>query len=407
MAKQEQSSQSVTIFHKSLLPQEEMLEIKNKRKQLSIGIPKETNKNENRVAITPLSIEVLVQNGHKIIVEENAGIGANFTDLDFSNAGAIIVSQKEEVLQCDVVLKISAFTRDEIKMLKGNQLVISALNIGILSGEDIRLLINKRVTALAFELLSDNNNCLPVMRSMSEITGRVSILMAAEYLCNEKIGMGKILGSITGVNPSEVVIIGAGTAGEFATRTALGLGALVKVFDDSVFKLKNLQQSIGYDIFSSILQPNILLNSLKTADVVIGAINLMDHKSGYIVTEDMVKEMKKGSVIIDISIDQGGCFETSRITSHDDPVFVNHGVVHYCVPNIPSKVSRSASYALSNIFAPILTKIGNSGGISNLIRDNKGIRDGIYIYNGILTNSYIGNHFGISSQDINLLTAAF
>ncbi len=407
MTRQEKSQQTVTIFHKNLLPQEEMLEVKKKRKQISIGIPKERDKNEKRIAITPLSVEVLAKNGHKVIVEEGAGLDANFTDMSFSDAGAIITKQREEVFQADVVLKILPFNKEEIELLKGNQLVISALNIGILTNEEIRLLMKKKLTALAFELLTDNDNCLPVMRSMSEITGRMSILIASEYLSNEKIGMGKILGSITGVNPSEVVIIGAGTAGEYAAKTALGLGALVKIFDNSVFRLKNLQQSVSQHVFSSILQPNILSNSLRTADVVIGAVNLMEHKSGYIVTEDMLMQMKKGAVIIDISIDQGGCFETSRLTSHDKPVFVKHGIVHYCVPNIASSVARTASYALSNIFAPILSRIGDSGGIASLIREDEGLRKGIYLYKGILTNNFIGNYFDIASQDINLLITAF
>ena len=407
MTREKQSAETISKKFQSLLPREETLEIRKKRKQLIIGIPREEDKNEGRIAITPLAVEQLVNNGHKVILESNAGLGSNFSDVDYSECGADIVNSEEEVFKSDIILKISPFTVSELEKLKENQLVISALNIGMQSEDYIRQLMRKKVTAIAFELIADENNCLPVVRSMSEITGSTSVLVAAEYLSKKEIGMGKILGGITGVNPSEVVILGAGTAGEFAARTALSLGAIVKVFDSSIYRLKNLHQSVSSHVYTSIIQPNILSNSLKTADVVIGAMNLMDSSTSFLVTEEMVTRMKKGSVIVDISIDQGGCFETSRLTSHENPVFVKHNVIHYCVPNIASSVARTASYALSNIFAPILAAIGDSGGISTLIREDEGLREGVYIYNGILTNRYIGKYLSIPARDINLLIAAF
>ena len=407
MTRQKKSPENFTKIHQSLLPMEEMLELKKRHRQLSIGIPAEGDKNEGRIAITPMAVEQLVYSGHKVIIETNAGNDSNFNDIDYSECGAQIVDSREEVFKTDIILKISPFAPDELQMLRENQLVISALNIGTQTEAYIRNLMAKKVTAVAFELITDENNCLPVVRSMSEISGSTSILIAADYLSNKNMGMGKVLGGITGVNPSEVVILGAGTAGEFAARTALALGAIVKVFDSSIFRLKNLQQTVSPHVYTSILQSNILSNSLRTADVAIGAMNQMQSNNKFIVTNEMVRDMKKGAVIVDISIDQGGCFETSEITSHEKPVFVKHDVVHYCVPNIASRVARTASYALSNIFAPILSAIGDSGGISKLIRDDEGLRKGVYIYNGILTNRFIGEHFGIQARDIDLLSAAF
>ena len=407
MTEEKKSTQRMSIMHQSFLPQEEMLEIAKKRKSLSIGIPREEDSNENRVGITPLAAEMLVGNGHQVLVESQAGIGANFSDRDFSEAGAIVVSNREEVLQANIVLKVSPFTLKEIELLHENQLIISALNIGTLSKEYVRALMQKRITALAFELFKDENDCFPVVRSMSEIIGSTAVLIAAEYLSKAGIGKGKILGGISGVNPSEVVIIGSGTASEFATRTALGLGAMVKVFDHSIHGLRTLQQNINQQVFTSVLQQSILANAIQSADVVIGAMELMDGCTNFFVSEDIIKTMKKGTVVIDISIDQGGIFETSKITSHQDPHFVKHGVIHYCVPNIASRVARTASYALSNIFAPMLVRLGDAGGTPSLIKQDLGLRKGIYLYNGILTNNYMGNYFDIPSKDIDLLLAAF
>jgi alanine dehydrogenase len=240
---------------------------------------------------------------------------------------------------------------------------------------------------------------------MGEIAGGTSILIAAEYLSNVNNGQGAILGGISGISPTEVVILGAGTVGEFATRAALGLGASVKVFDNSIFKLRRLQSDIGTRIFTSVIQPRVLAKHLKTADVVIGAIRAQQGRTPCVVTEQMVSEMKVGSVIIDVSIDQGGCFETSEVTNHSKPVFRKHGVIHYCVPNIASRVSRTASYALSTIFAPILLNIGEEGGVENMLRRDEGVRNGIYIYNGILTNQVLGEMFKLPFKDINLFMA--
>ncbi|MCX6258940.1 MAG: alanine dehydrogenase [Bacteroidia bacterium] len=406
-AAMEEKLKPIVRFSKSLMPQEETLETNKHLKKLVIGVPKEIQADERRIPLTPLAVELLVNNGHMLYIESDAGKESNFCDADYIKAGAIILQKKEEIYQCDILLKIAPLTTEECDLLKGNQIVISALNIGTLSKDYIDCLILKKLTALAYEFIKDQHDGFPVVSSMSEIVGITSILIASEYLSNEHDGKGKILGGVTGVNPSEVVVLGAGTAGEFAASTALGLGAIVKVFDTSVYKLRRLQNNLHQRIFTSIFQPTILANALKSADVVIGALRIMDESIQYIVPEDMVMNMKNGSVIIDISIDQGGCFETSKVTSHKDPVFRKHGVIHYCVPNIASRVARTASYALSNIFAPVLLRTGECGGLEPLIKEDAGLRNGVYIYKGILTNSHIGKYFGVSSKDIDLFLSAF
>ncbi len=392
-------------FQASINPQEERLAVGIKPQKLTIGIPKETNPNENRIALTPLAVDTLVSMGHEVRVESGSGNQANFPDNDFSEMGAFICSTQAEVFQSDIILKVSPCNPEEVDLLKGNQLLISAINIGILSKSYLIALMKKKVTAIGYELIRDINGHYPVVASMSEIIGSTTILKAAEFLSDAKIGKGKILGGISGVNPSEVVILGAGTTAEYAARIALGLGAVVKVFDHSVVKLNQLQRNINQRIFTSIIQAHILSKALITADIVIGAIDAIGENSRFLVTEDMVKQMKKGSVIIDTSIDQGGCVETSEVTSHDQPIFIKHGIVHYCVPNIPSTVARTASYALSNIFTPLIIRIGEASSLSQLIQYDVEIRNGIYVYKGLLTNMQIGKYFDLPVKDIDILSA--
>jgi alanine dehydrogenase len=287
--------------------------------------------------------------------------------------------------------------------MQRKQTLISALQLSVQKTNFVSELMDKKVTAIAFNHIKDEDGIFPVIRAMSEIAGNTAILIAAEYLSNINQGQGAMFGGVTGVPPTEVVIIGAGTVAEFATRAALGLGAMVKIFDDSPYRLRRLQSDLGMRVFTSVLQPKILAKHLKTADVAIGAIRATDGRTPCVVSEEMVSEMKYGSVIIDISIDQGGCFETSVVTNHTRPVFRKYGVIHYCVPNIASRVSRTASYALSNIFAPIILNIGEEGGIENMLRHQKGVRHGVYIYNGILTDKFLGESYNIPYKDIDLL----
>ena len=401
------SSSNLVYGKGGLLPQEEMLEVGKKHSKLTIGIPKENKKFESRVGLTPEAVEILVANGHEILLERGAGNAANYTDTDYSERGAFIINEPKEVYQSDIILKIAPLTITEIDLLKGQQVVFSSLHFNSQSEDYVRKLIQKKVTAIAFENLKDSENTFPVTRSMSEIAGTTSVLIAAEYLSTVHDGKGVLLGGITGITPTEVLILGAGTAAEYAARAAIGLGAFVKIFDPSINRLKRIQSILGQRMFTSVLHPQVLSKHLKSVDVVIGAMHLGDEGPHYFITEEMVKEMKKGSIIVDLSIDQGGCVETSYCMNQLNPMYIKHGVIHYCIPNIASRVARTASIAISNVFSPILLKIGESGGIKNLLKDDYGLRHGVYIYNGILTSNRIGKYFGIPSKDIDLLMAAF
>jgi len=384
-------------------PQESMLEVKTKKNKLYIGIPKEISFQENRIPLTPLSVALLVNNGHQVMLESNAGQAANFSDKDYSEQGGLIVYDTKVVYEADIIIKIAPPTLAEIELMKPGQILISALQISTLKADCLHALLKKNITALCFEHLQDEGGSLTVVRAMSEIVGATSILIAAEYLSNVFDGKGLMLGGITGVPPTEIVILGAGTVGEYAARTAIALGAEVKVFDPSIYKLRRLQNNIGTRVFTSVVQPIVLEKAVTTCDVAIGAMRAEDGRSPCIISEATVSKMKRDSVIIDVSIDQGGCFETSEVTNHTHPVFRKYDVIHYCVPNMASRVARTATYALTNIFAPILLDIGEQGGLKNVIWQNIGVRNAVYIYQGHLTSKYIGERFNIPCKDLDLL----
>lgn len=390
-----------------LLPQEEMLEVARKKGDLYIGIPKETSYQETRVSLTPDAVSVLVNNGHNVVVETNAGVSANFQDKDYSDAGAKIAYSNEEVFQADIILKVAPPSAEEIALLKRKQTLISALNVSIQKDTYFRQLMDKKVNAIAFENMMDEQGSFPVVRAIGEIAGNTSVLIAAEYLSNSAGGQGAMFGGISGVPPTEVVIIGAGTVGANAARAAIGLGATVRIFDNSISRLRRLQSDLGQKIYTSVINPTELKRALATADVAIGALRARSGRTPCVVSEDMVSEMKTGAVIIDVAIDQGGCFETSEVTNHQKPTFKKYGVTHYCVPNIASRVAKTASYALSNVFMPILLSIGDEGGLDNMLRRDCGVRNGLYVYNGILTNKFIGEAFRLPYKELNLIMAAF
>jgi alanine dehydrogenase len=395
------------IAQKAMMqPQEALEEIKTRKNQLFIGIPKETSFQENRIALTPLSVALLVHNDHRVIIESGAGLAANFSDTDYSEQGAQIIYDTQEVYQADIIIKIAPPTDNEIEMMKHNQIIFSALQMATIKKASLLAMMQKKITALAFEYLRDDGNVLSVVRAMGEIVGSTSVLIAAEYLSNVFGGKGLMLGGVTGVPPTEIVILGAGTVGEYAARTALGLGAEVKVFDSSLYKLRRLQTNLGSRVFTCVMQPIVLKKALKCCDVVIGAIRATNGRSPCVVSEETVSHMKPNSVIIDVSIDQGGCFETSEVTNHKNPVFTKYDVIHYCVPNIASRVSRTATYALTNIFTPILLDIGELGGIMNLIWEKQGVRNAVYLHQGHLTNKDLAHRFEMPLKDLDLLVVS-
>lgn len=386
-----------------LMPQEEMLEIARKKGSLNIGVPRETSFQERRVALVPEAVSLLVANGHQIKVETKAGEKANFSDKDYSEAGAQICYDTKDVFQCDIVFKVSPPVEEEVEMMTSGQTLISALQISVQPKKVLEKLMQKKVTAIAWDYIRDTEGHFPVVRAMGEIAGNTAILIASELLNSFADGKGVMMGGIAGVQPTEVVILGAGTVGEYATRSAIGLGSSVKVFDESLSRLRRLQHTTGSRIYTSIIQPKVLSKALMRADVVIGAIRAKMGKTPCIVSEDMVANMKQGAVIVDVSIDQGGCFETSEITNHIKPTFEKYGVTHYCVPNIASRVSRTASFALSNIFSPTLIEMGEHGSCGALIKKDRGFRSGVYIYKGNLTSEILGKVFDLRYKEIELL----
>ena len=396
-------SKSITPFSKAqLIPQEETLEVYKHKSELFIGIPKETAFQEKRVCLTPDAVSAIVNNGHRVLIESGAGLGANFTDKDYSEAGAEITKDTAKVYSCPMILKVEPPTLEELELINPQTTLISALQIKTQSKKYFEKLATKRITALAFEFIKDDDGAYPAVRALSEIAGTASVLIASELLSGSSQGNGLMFGNISGVPPTEVVILGAGTVGEFAARSAIGLGANVKVFDNSITRLRCLQANLGCTIYTSTIQPKYLSKALKRCDVVIGAVRGKD-RSPIIVTETMVESMKKGSVIIDVSTDMGGCFETSEVTTHNKPTFRKHDIIHYCVPNIPARYSRTASASISNIFTPYLLKIADDGGLENAIRFDKGLKNGLYFYHGILTSRAVGEWFDLKHSDINLL----
>ena len=395
-----------SLSQSNLMPQEEKLEVKRQSKELFIGIPKEKDLQENRIAIVPEAVQLLVSHGHRVLVESGAGENSNFSDNDYSEAGAKIVHDAKSVYEADLIVKVEPPTDDELDLMKEKQTLISALQIYTQNQSYIQKLLSKNVKALAYEFIQDEARMIPLIRSMSEIAGNSSVLIASEYLNNVNNGKGLLLGGVTGVTPTELVIIGAGTVAEFAARTAMGLGASVKIFDNSLSRLRRIQNDLSTRVYTSIIEPKVLSKALQRADVVIGALRSNDERTPCVVTEEMVSKMKKGSVIVDVSIDQGGCFETSELTSHEKPVFEKYDVVHYCVPNIPSRVSRTASYAISNILTPILVRVGDEGGFESLLRKDVGLRQGVYVCRGMLSNKMVGEWFGLPFQEIELIMAS-
>lgn len=396
-----------TIGSAAFMPREEQLEISQRRKSISIGIPCDKGDDEKRIALTPEAVGLLIENGNEVIIQKGAGLGANYSDKDYSEFGAVITDSPARVYSSDVVLKVAPFEEHETEYLKGNQTILSYLNVLKLSEETLARLIRKRVTAIAFEKIKDSNGVLPVVESMSEICGIASVLIASDYLSNHHGGKGVMLGGITGVTPTQVVIIGANTAGEYAARAAIGLGSEVMIFDESLHRLRRFQNLLGQRLKTSTFHPQVLAKALRSADVLIGAIELEDLRPWYFISEDMIKLMKKRSVIIDLSIDRGGCIETTECRPLKDPVYEKHGVIHFSAWNLPSRVARTASIALSNIFSLLLQNIADAGSITQLLKIDAGLRNGAYLYNGILTNETLGQKFGILSKNLDLLLTAF
>lgn len=389
-----------------IFPKEAMAKVKGSNRSLLVGMPTETAAQEKRVILTPDAVALLVNNGMEVMVETGAGAQSKFSDKEYSEAGAKIVYSAKEAFDAEVVVKVEPPAVEEIEFMRPGSCLISALQLGKQNSEFIHALNSKRITAVAYEFLEDKVGGMPVIRAMSEIAGSTVMLIASEYLSAVNNGKGLLLGGITGVPPTQVVIVGAGTVAEYASRTALGLGANIKVFDNHIYKLRRIKHLLGQQVFTSTIDNYTIAKAIKEADVVIGAMRAEKGKNKMVVSEEMVSSMMPGSVIIDVSIDQGGCIETSEMTSHDNPTFQKYGVIHYCVPNIASRVSRTASVALSNIFTPILLQMADLGGAEEMVFNYKWFMKGVYTYRGSLTNAYLARKFSMTHKELLLLLAA-
>ncbi|MEM9983631.1 MAG: alanine dehydrogenase [Bacteroidota bacterium] len=388
------------------VPQELAVRAGQTRKSLRIGVPRESFFMENRVAITPETTGVLIANGHQVYIEHDAGKGARYSDADYSDEGAVVCYKVEDVFkQADIIIKVSPLSGEEISLLRDNQTLISAVNLGSLAPDYLQALIKKNITAIGFEFIKSTDGSMPLVQMMSEIAGVASIHIASELLTGNNDGQGILLGGVTGIPPAEITIVGAGTVGFNAAQTAMGMGARVRIIDEEIYKLRRIEKELGINVYTSVAQRNYIREAVVSSDVVIGAAYREGQRAPLVITEDMVQDMRIGSVIIDVAIDQGGCVETSRPTNHDQPTFIRHGVIHYCVPNIASRVARTASIAVSNILGPLLVNVGDHGGLENYLKYNDGIKSGVYIYRRHLTKKNIATLFGMGMnyRDIELL----
>lgn len=374
-------------------------------KSISVGVPVETSKDEKRICLTPESVGVLVNNGIQVSIQSGAGEANQYTDRLYSEKGAKIVYDAKSVFQSDIVLKLNPPTLEELDFMNNGATLMSALQMSSLKSDFLTHVNKKKLTAIGFELIEDKGGLKPIVRSLSEIASNCIISIAGECLSNTKDGIGIMFGGITGVPPLKVVVLGAGTIGENICRIARQMGAEVRVFDNHHYKLRRLKKDLADQIYTSMIDNYTLEQELKEADVVIGCLRSEEGQSMCVVSEEMVMKMKKGSVIIDASISQGGCFETSRMTTHDNPTFIKHDVIHYCVPNISSRVSKTATRALSYLFTPMLIQIQRVGGVQAMIEDKNWFLKGVYSYRGTLTNQNLARIYGLDYTDPNLYFA--
>ena len=389
-------------------PQELLKEQSSWHRPLSIGIPKEDQTSEKRLAFTPEAIDMLVESGYEVVIEENAGLGINYSDRIFAENGAFITNDKKQVYACDLIFKIAPPTIKEIALMKDKGTILNMLQISDITIDVIKAMQAKQINAIAYDLMSVDDKSYPVRNSISEIEGMAAISVASEFLSNEKGGKGILLGGVPGVSPTEVIVVGAGMAGTVVAKAALALGATIKVFDNDLRKLRKLQDDLKFPVFTSVFQPNVLINAFKTADVVIGAMRYINDPVRYVISEEAVKTMKKSSLLIDLRINQGGCFETTCFLPAGHPkIFEKHGVVHYCVPNLSSRVARTTSMALSNILVPLVNRLNEMGSLAGAIKSESAFLSGCYIYNGRLVNNYLAKHFNLPSNDINLYLSIF
>lgn len=390
-----------------LFPEECLIREISGKPRLSIGVPRENPNSETRLALTPEGVEIITEEGHSVYVQRGAGVPMSYSDMQYSEAGAYLVNDAVDVFGADIVFKITPPTPEELNLMNDKATIFSMLQLSNLSRESIEVIMQKKMNAFAYELIKDEQRAFPIVNSIAEIEGNTAIAVISDLMSSERGGKGILLGGVAGISPPEIVILGASITGSVAARAALGLGAMVKVFDHDINKLRKIQHYLGRQVFTSVIHPNVLFKALASADAVIGNLRYINGSDRFMVSDDLVKTMKKGAVIVDLSVDQGGCFETSECRTLANPIFEKFGIIHYCVPNISARVGRTTSMALSNILTPIIMKIGESGSVKQSVTESMGFRHGAFVYNGIMVNHLIGDFYDIPSHEIGLFLTGY
>ncbi len=371
---------------------------------MRIGIPKEYRNEEKRVSLAPAGVDALVRGGHTVYLQSGAGEGSHFSDEQYKQVGAKIVYTAEELFtRSEIIVKVSRVAEEELKYLQEDQIIISFLNLAVVSKKVIATFLEKKIISVGLELIEDEAG-LPVLHSMSEIAGQLAVQAAENLLeSTNEISRGVLLGGIPGVAPAAVVILGAGVVGTVAAQAAIGRGAQVIVLDKDIHRLRRLEKMFNKQITTVVANPYTISRGVKFADVLIGAVMIKGEKTPNLVTEEMVKTMKKGSVIIDVSIDQGGCIATSRPTSLSSPTYIMHNVIHYCVPNITALVARTASFGLTNAALPYIQAIADHG-INNALMNDHGLTKGVCTMAGYCANETIAETFNVEFRRIHIFS---
>ena len=367
---------------------------------MRIGVPKESKFEERRVALTPAGVDSLVKSGHVVYVQSGAGEGSHFDDENYKKVGAQIVYSPDEVYhRSEIISRVSVLTEEDIPYIQENQVIFSFLHLAITKKKIVQTLLERKAVAIGYELIEDYMGA-PILQSMSEIAGQLCIQVGEQLLKSYiPVSRGILMSGITGVAPASVVILGAGVVGTAAARAALDRGAHVVVLDKDLHRLRKVDEVLNRKVTTVVANPSTIARGVKYADVFIGAVHVKGHKAPHVVTEENVKTMKKGAVIIDVAIDQGGCIETSRPTTISNPFFVTHDVIHYCVPNMTALVARTASMGITNALLPYLHLIADSGLESALMEDVNFVK-GVCTYNGYCTNESIAEAFNTEYRRI-------
>ena len=387
----------------SLLCEEQLKECETNKNGITIGIPKENLVEEKRLILTPEAVAILTLRGHRIVLERGAGEGICYSDVEYSEAGALLSESAEEVFASDIVLKIAPPTPSEVLMMRPRTTLFSMMYLDAFLPQSIELMLERKITAIAYNMLLDEDNQYCVMNAIAEIEGIASISIASQLMSNASGGKGILLGGVPGNAPTEVVILGADHAGITAARAAMSMGALVKIFDENINRLRNVKNTLG-NVFTSTYHPNVLHHAFVSADVVIGAIPCTKGMIENPISEELIRCMKKGALIVDLCMHQGGCFETTSMQIARKPEFFKvFGVFHYCKPNISSLYARTTAIAVSNIFLPLLIRIGDLGGINAQIKVSSNFRSGVYIYGGRCVCPFVASFFNKPFADLTLL----